>query len=285
QNRPAPRPALHAGGIDARRRSAQRPCASAPLGTRCGCPGRAGVPHAQRRGPRRDEAARNHAAGHDVHARPALRHQPQPARIHHQPRHPADHRGVCPGAGTACRGTPRMTAPTQVSYAALDEWIDQHFDEQVRFLQALVRVPTDTPPGNNAPHAERTAELLKDFGYEAEKHAVPAAEVQAYGMESITNLVVRRPYGDGGRTIALNAHGDVVPPGEGWTHDPYGAEIVDGKMYGRATAVSKSDFASFTFAVRALEALQAKLRGAVELHFTYDEEFGGGLGPGWLQIG
>ena len=170
------------------------------------------------------------------------------------------------------------------NYAALDTWIDQHFDEEVRFLQALVRVPTDTPPGNNAPHAERTAELLKDFGYEAEKHAVPASEVKAYGMESITNLIVRRPYGPAGsgKTIALNAHGDVVPPGEGWTHDPYGAEVADGTMYGRATAVSKGDFASFTFAVRALEAVARPSQGAVELHFTYDEEFGGELGPGWL---
>ena len=167
-------------------------------------------------------------------------------------------------------------------YAALDTWIDQHFDEEVRFLQALVRVPTDTPPGNNAPHAEHTAELLQGFGFTAEKHAVPTAEVQAYGMESITNLIVRRPYGDGGKTIALNAHGDVVPPGEGWTHDPYGGEVVDGTMYGRATAVSKGDFASFTFAVRALEAVARPQRGTVELHFTYDEEFGGELGPGWL---
>ncbi len=171
------------------------------------------------------------------------------------------------------------------NYQQLDAWIDQHFEEEVRFLQALVQVPTDTPPGNNAPHAERTAELLQGFGFEAEKHAVPEAEVRDYGMQSITNLIVRRPYGqagDGGRTIALNAHGDVVPPGEGWTHDPYGAEIVDGKMYGRATAVSKSDFASFTFAVRALEAVAKPAKGAVELHFTYDEEFGGELGPGWL---
>ena len=169
-------------------------------------------------------------------------------------------------------------------YTALDHWIDQHFDEEVRFLQALVRVPTDTPPGNNAPHAQRTTELLKDFGFEAEQHPVPAADVQAYGMESITNLIVRRPYGmpGSGRTIALNAHGDVVPPGEGWTHDPYGAEVVDGAMYGRATAVSKSDFASFTFAVRALEAVARPTQGTVELHFTYDEEFGGELGPGWL---
>ena len=164
----------------------------------------------------------------------------------------------------------------------LDAWIDAHFDEEVRFLQALVQVPTDTPPGNNAPHAERTAELLLAFGFEAEKHPVPAQAVKDYGLESITNLIVRRRYGDGGPVIALNAHGDVVPPGEGWTHGPYSGEVVDGKLYGRAAAVSKSDFASYAFAVRALEALGLPLKGGVELHFTYDEEFGGELGPGWL---
>jgi succinyl-diaminopimelate desuccinylase len=167
------------------------------------------------------------------------------------------------------------------AYEQLDAWIDAHFDEEVRFLQALVQVPTDTPPGNNAPHAERTAALLAGFGYDAEQYPVPAQAVKAYGLESITNLIVRRRYGDG-RTIALNAHGDVVPPGEGWTHGPYSGDIADGKLYGRASAVSKSDFATYTFATRALESLQAALRGSVELHFTYDEEFGGELGPGWL---
>ncbi len=173
-----------------------------------------------------------------------------------------------------------MSATAQHS-AQLDAWSDAHFDEQVKFLQALVQVPTDTPPGNNAPHAERTAELLKGFGYEAEKHAVPQADVKAYGLESITNLIVRRKYGQG-KTIALNAHGDVVPPGEGWTHAPYGGEIENGAMYGRATAVSKSDFSTFTFATRALDSLGLPLKGGVELHFTYDEEFGGEMGPGWL---
>ncbi len=174
-----------------------------------------------------------------------------------------------------------MSDPTQ-SYQKLDAWIDAHFDEQVRFLQALVQVPTDTPPGNNAPHAERTAELLNAFGYQAERHPVPAEEVRAAGLQSITNLIVRRRFAEGGKTIALNAHGDVVPPGEGWSHDPYGGEIDGGAMYGRATAVSKSDFSTFTFATRALESLGLSLKGSVELHFTYDEEFGGEVGPGWL---
>ena len=171
---------------------------------------------------------------------------------------------------------------TMTTYAQLDAWIDAHFDEQVRFLQALIQVPTDTPPGNNAPHAERTAELLHAMGIDAERHPVPAAEVHAAGLQSITNLIVRHRYGPGGKTIALNAHGDVVPPGEGWTHDPYGGEIDDDKIYGRASAVSKCDFATFTFAMRALEAVCKPQKGSIELLFTYDEEFGGEVGPGWL---
>ena len=166
-------------------------------------------------------------------------------------------------------------------YEQLDAWIDAHFDEQVKFLQELIRVPTDTPPGNNAPHAQRTAELLHGMGLEAEQYAVPEAEVHAIGMQSVTNLLVRRAYGPG-KTVLLNAHGDVVPPGEGWTKNPYGGEIEDGKLYGRAAAVSKCDFSSYTFAVRALEAVAKPSSGSVELLFTYDEEFGGEVGPGWL---
>ena len=171
-----------------------------------------------------------------------------------------------------------MTSPA----AHLDAWIDAHFDDQVRFLQALVRVPTDTPPGNNAPHAERTAALLREFDFLAESHAVPSEQVHDYGLQSLTNLIVRRTYAEAGRVIGLNAHGDVVPPGEGWTHDPYGGAIVDGQLYGRASAVSKSDFSTFVFATRAIESLREQLQGGVELYFTYDEEFGGTLGPGWL---
>ena len=171
------------------------------------------------------------------------------------------------------------------AYEQLDAWVDAHFDEQVRFLQELIRVPTDTPPGDNAPHAERAAELLKAMGLEAQAYPVPQAEAQAHGLQSVTNLIVRRKHGPG-LTVALNAHGDVVPPGEGWSHDPYGGEIVDGRIYGRAAAVSKCDFSTFAFATRALEALAQtsgnRIKGTVELHFTYDEEFGGELGPARL---
>jgi succinyl-diaminopimelate desuccinylase len=183
-----------------------------------------------------------------------------------------------------------MNSALNTLHTTTDAWIDAHFPAQVQFLQSLVQVPTDTPPGNNTPHALKTKALLKDFGYEAKAYEVPDALVKAAGLESITNLIVRREFAAGGKTIALNAHGDVVPPGEGWTHAPYGGEIVGdlhtGRMYGRATAVSKCDFSTFTFALRALEAAAKEtgkpLKGAVELHFTYDEEFGGEVGPAYL---
>ena len=158
--------------------------------------------------------------------------------------------------------------------------------DAVAFLAALVRQPSDNPPGDCAPHAALAASLLEAMGLHVERHPVPASEATAHGMASCVNLVVRARFGRGaGPTIALAAHGDVVPPGEQWTVDPYGAEVRDGVMYGRGVAVSKSDFATYAFALRALQAAAAAgaaLDGAVELHFTYDEEVGGMLGPAWL---
>ncbi|MCG8690811.1 MAG: M20/M25/M40 family metallo-hydrolase [Minwuiales bacterium] len=163
----------------------------------------------------------------------------------------------------------------------INDYLDNAHDRQVAFLAELVRTPTDNPPGDCAAAAEVAAELLEGLGFAVERHAMPADAVQANGMVSATNLVVRRRFGDG-PVVALNAHGDVVPPGDGWTKEPYGAEIHDGRMYGRGVAVSKSDFATYAFALKALEESGAALAGTVELHLTYDEEVGGGIGPQWL---
>jgi len=160
--------------------------------------------------------------------------------------------------------------------------IDAQFDTEVAFLAEMVRLPTDNPPGDCAPAAEAAAELVEALGFPVERHPVPEAFLRPYGMRSVTNLVVRRRFGAGGPVIALNAHGDVVPPGDGWTADPYGAEIRGGAMYGRGAAVSKSDFATYLFALKAIEAADLPLAGTVELHLTYDEEAGGFVGPQWL---
>ncbi len=166
--------------------------------------------------------------------------------------------------------------------ARLSALVDDAFEAEVAFLAELVRTPSDNPPGDCAGHAEVTAKALERLGFEVERHPVPADRVAAAGMISATNLIVRRRFGEGGPVIALNAHGDVVPPGEGWTADPYGAEIRDGWMYGRGAAVSKSDFATYAFAILALERSGIALDGVIELHGTWDEEAGGEIGPKWL---
>ena len=178
-----------------------------------------------------------------------------------------------------------MTLPA----TAIHDFLAAHRADAERFLAALVKMPSDNPPGDCAPHAERTAVLLEAMGFAVERHPVPADAVKANGMASCTNLVVRATFGRGrGPTVALNAHGDVVPPGQGWTADPYGAEVRDGVMYGRGVAVSKSDFATYAFALRALQAAAAegaRLDGTVELHFTYDEEVGGAIGRHGCWVG
>ncbi len=170
-------------------------------------------------------------------------------------------------------------SPT-IKQQILDE-IDARAAEREAFLAKLVQTPSSNPPGDCAPIADVATELLEGLGLEVERHVVPEELVRQAGMISATNLVVRRRFGDG-PVIALNAHGDVVAPGEGWTHQPFGAETFDGVMYGRGVAVSKSDFATYAFALLALQSVHEALKGSVELHFTFDEEVGGLIGPKWL---
>ena len=163
----------------------------------------------------------------------------------------------------------------------IHDHVTRNAEKAQHFLKELVRTPSDNPPGDCLPHAERTAELLEALGFTVARHAVPADLAREHGMIRATNLIVRHVFGPG-PTIALNAHGDVVPPGEGWTTDPYGAEIIDVWMHGRGAAVSKSDIATYAFALAALRDTGTKLAGAIELHITYDEETGGEIGPAWL---
>lgn len=165
-------------------------------------------------------------------------------------------------------------------------WIEEHQEGTIHFLKKLVQTPSDNPAGDCYPIAAFLQQQLCDLGFEdVSLLEVDEEEVKAVGMVSLANVLGRTVFGDGkGTSIVLNAHGDVVPPGLGWSVDPYGGEIIDGKMYGRGVAVSKSDIAAYSYAVLALK--QAKieklLQGKVDLAFTFDEETGGELGPKWL---
>ena len=100
---------------------------------------------------------------------------------------------------------------------SIAEFLGQTRDRQTAFLREMVRIPSDNPPGDCAPHGERTAVLLEELGFEVERHPVPAALCREQDMISVTNLIVRYRFSEDGPVIALNAHGDVVAPGDGWT--------------------------------------------------------------------
>lgn len=99
--------------------------------------------------------------------------------------------------------------------ATIRDHLQKARDAQIGFLAELVQVPSDNPPGDCQSHAERAAALLEGLGFTVERHRVPAATVKKAGMIAATNLIVRKkfgPDGEGSPVIALNAHGDVVPP-------------------------------------------------------------------------
>src|SRR5690349_12584171 len=100
--------------------------------------------------------------------------------------------------------------------STIRQFLSSEHPKQVAFLAALVRTPSDNPPGDCARHAEIAAGLLEELGLTVERHPVLEDIVRRNGMVSATNLVVRHRFGEG-PVIALNAHGDVVPPGEGWS--------------------------------------------------------------------
>ena len=152
--------------------------------------------------------------------------------------------------------------------------------EQFKFLSDLVKTPSELPPGDLSAISDLTAKALKGLGLGVERHAVPDDLSAEQGSAGITNLVVRHEFASG-PVVALSAHGDTGPRGEGWTVDPLGAEIKKGVLSGLGV-ITKADLALYAYALAALKDAHPDLSGTVELHFTFDGHADGRLGPGWL---
>ncbi|WLV25005.1 M20/M25/M40 family metallo-hydrolase [Aciduricibacillus chroicocephali] len=165
------------------------------------------------------------------------------------------------------------------------DWIDQGQEKIIRFVQELVSVPSDNPPGDCREIAEFIERKLKEFGLDnTQKLEVDLSDAKVRGLASAQNIVSVHKFGQSNHPeIVLNAYGDTVPPGQGWTHDPYDGDIENGAIYGRGAALSKSDIAAYAFALIALkETVSDDLSGKVGLAITFDGESGGFLGPQWL---
>ena len=94
------------------------------------------------------------------------------------------------------------------------------------------------------------------------------------------NLVALRKGAGGGKSLAFNGHIDVVPIGDlaGWHTDPWGSDIIDGKLYGRGTVDMKAGVAAFIAAAEAIGDCGINLKGDLQLHIVVDEEAGGFAG-------
>lgn len=150
--------------------------------------------------------------------------------------------------------------------------IDQ--DQVVAFHQALVRVPTVNPPGEVREACRICEETLADAGY---------ATRLATKEETKPNLIAERRFGSG-PVLCFNAHLDVVPTGErvAWTHDPFGAEIDGGRIYGRGAGDDKASVAAQVMAAVALAKAGVPLQGTLVVNEVADEEVGGPMGTAFV---
>lgn len=155
-------------------------------------------------------------------------------------------------------------------------------DDLIALTQDLIRIPTLNPPGENYRLiCEYLDKRLSGHGFETEL-------IRAFGTPGDSekyprwNIIARRSGTQKGECVHFNSHTDVVEVGAGWTFDPFGAEIADGKIYGRGTCDMKGGLAASIIAAEAFIETHPEFAGAIEISGTADEESGGYGGVAYL---
>lgn len=152
----------------------------------------------------------------------------------------------------------------------------------VRLCQDLIRFPTINPPGNDYQACvEYVGNRLKNSGFSVEYIRARGAPGDCADYPRY-NVVARYETGRQGPCVHFNSHIDVVETGDGWTKDPFAADLIDGKVYGRGACDMKGGLAASIIAVEALIKSGIELKGAIEISGTADEESGGLGGVAYL---
>jgi succinyl-diaminopimelate desuccinylase len=160
--------------------------------------------------------------------------------------------------------------------------VDELADEMVDWLRSLVRIPTINPPGENYKDCARfVGDKLKEFGYEV-NFIEAEGRLECSPEHPRVNVIGHLNGSRFHPALHFNGHIDVVPPGAGWTIDPFAAVIRDGRVYGRGVTDQKAGIAASLFAVEAIRRAGFKLEGSIEQSATVDEESGGFAGVGYL---
>jgi succinyl-diaminopimelate desuccinylase len=160
--------------------------------------------------------------------------------------------------------------------------VDGLADEAVTFTSDLIRIPTVNPPGDHyADCARFIGRTLEAFGFETE-YLAAEGRVEHTAAYPRVNVVGTRRGRSARPLLHLNGHLDVVPAGAGWTRDPFGGEVSDGKIWGRGSCDMKAGIAAAVFAAEAIRRAGIEVHGTIEISATVDEESGGFAGVAWL---
>lgn len=150
----------------------------------------------------------------------------------------------------------------------LDAILASHNEEALKTLQSWIRIPSlraeATAP--NAPFGDEVRRMLDLAMADIEKAGFTARDVDGYACDA--------EFGEGEDVIGILAHLDVVPEGTGWTQEPYGAAIVDGRLYGRGTSDDKGPAVAALYAMKAIKEAGIPLKRRVRLILGCDEECG-----------
>ncbi len=162
---------------------------------------------------------------------------------------------------------------------------DTLLDEAVAFLQGLIRIPTVNPPGEAYPTCARyIGERLHKLGYAieyVELTPTEVAELAPYGDGLPRVNVIGRLHGSHlSPVLHFDGHMDVVPVGPGWSCDPFGGEIRDGRIFGRGASDMKGGIAAQIYAVEAIQRAGLQVQGTIEQSGVVDEESTGNRNAG-----
>ncbi len=160
--------------------------------------------------------------------------------------------------------------------------VDDARDELVELTRDLVRFPTVNPPGEGYDVCARfIGSRLAQYGFDVEYFEATESAEHSADFPRV-NVVGRRPGRSARPTLHFNGHIDVVPAGDGWSCDPFGGVVREGRVYGRGTADMKGGLASSMIAMEAIRRAGVELRGSAEISGTVDEESGGWAGVAHL---
>ncbi|MEM7042147.1 MAG: acetylornithine deacetylase/succinyl-diaminopimelate desuccinylase family protein [Pseudomonadota bacterium] len=160
--------------------------------------------------------------------------------------------------------------------------IDDQTDALIALTQDLVRIPTVNPPGEGyEPCSNLLGERLKRSGFTID-YVRAEGEVGDSDRYPRTNVIARHEGRGPGPTVHFNGHIDVVEAGLGWSEDPFGGAVRDGRVYGRGSCDMKGGIAASVIALEAILTEGIPFDGAIEISGTVDEESGGFAGVAHL---